>query len=143
MEFEEYKKEIEEKFGSCQILNVKLGTDLKNSEGTSDRIAYKNVPWIYYWRAMTGLHSGTMKCSSCGKGVFTGVASLAQRLTYGVRINEYIAVGGHVWVETPASKNYKGGWYITPLCPACNAKRGKHIPIMADSVLCKELGANQ
>ena len=103
----------------------------------------KNVSWIYYWRAMTGLHSGTMACSSCGKEIYTGFVTLEMRTKYGDKVNEHKAEGGHVWVDAPDGSNFKGGRYITPLCPACNAKRGQQITILKGSVLCKELGATK
>ncbi len=143
MDFEEYKQEVEKEFGECDVLDVNYDIELKNCEKTGDRDAYNNVPWIYYWRAMTGLHSGTMKCSSCGKEIYTGLVTLEMRTKYGDRINEHKAEGGHVWVNAPADSNFKGGRYITPLCPACNAKRGQQINIRKGSVLCKELGATK
>lgn len=143
MSFEEYKQEVEKEFGECGVLDVNYDTELKNCEKTGDRDAYKNVSWIYYWRAMTGLHSGTMACSSCGKEIYTGFVTLEMRTKYGDKVNEHKAEGGHVWVDAPDGSNFKGGRYITPLCPACNAKRGQQITILKGSVLCKELGATK
>ena len=143
MSFEEYKQEVEKEFGECGVLDVNYDTKLKNCEKTGDRDAYKNVSWIYYWRAMTGLHSGTMACSSCGKEIYTGFVTLEMRTKYGDKVNEHKAEGGHVWVDASDGSNFKGGRYITPLCPACNAKRGQQITILKGSVLCKELGATK
>ena len=143
MSFEEYKKEIEERFGECDILEVTKDTILKNAEKTGDRDAYKNMSWIYYWRAISGNHSGSMRCSSCGKEIFSGLATLSMSQKYGDKINEHKAEGGHIWIDAPEDNSFSGGRYITPLCPACNAKRGQHIPILTGRVLCKEKGANK
>ena len=55
---------------------------------------------------------------------------------------QYKAEGGHIWLTAPKNADWQGGRYITPLCPACNAKRGQQIFLRAGSVLCKEVGAN-
>lgn len=112
MKMEEYKNEIEEKFDKCDILTSNQDTTLKNSEGTSIRKAYKGLPWIYYWRAMIGFRLGTIKCSSCGKEIYTGLTALVKQQTMGDKVKEHIAEGGHVWMPTPKDNSYKGGWYI-------------------------------
>lgn len=55
--------------------------------------------------------------------------------------DEHKAEGGHIWLTTPKDADWHGGRYITPLCQACNAKRGQQITLKKGSVLCKEVGA--
>lgn len=69
MTFNEYKQEIEKKYGECTILQSNFDHDEKNCENTEDRVAYNNVSWIDYWRAMNGNTASTMYCSCCGKEI--------------------------------------------------------------------------
>jgi len=143
-EFNEYKKEIEEQYGSCKVLTAHRDNILKNSEGTGDRGAEKGWTWIDYWRAMTGNHESRLFCSSCGQVIFVGDVPKIMKELYiatGDTVEQHRAIGGHVWIEEPISGQYPGGYYITPLCPECNAKRGEEIPIIKGSRVCKELGA--
>lgn len=146
MTFEEYKNEVENKFGPCTELEATSDTTLLNANKTGDRDAYKSIDWIDYWRAMSGQHSATMHCSSCGKEIVVGEPTLAQKLRFSAGdddVKKHRAEGGHIWVVAPQGANYTGGRYITPLCPSCNAKRGQHIPIKKGSCLYKELGASK
>lgn len=144
MTFAEYKKEVEEKFGKCMVLVCTGDHSKKNCENTGDRIAYKDLSWIDYWRAMTGDTSTTMLCSSCGKEIFVGDPTFDQLLKFSRKpdkVENHRAHGGHIWVDAPASKEYAGGRYIIPLCPECNGQHGKQIIIRKGSRYCKELGA--
>lgn len=146
MSFEEYKTEVEEKFDKCTILHSTKDHYEKNCGGTGDRTAYKGISWIDYWRAMTGNHSNTMLCSSCGKEIFVGNPSALQNLAFtqgNDTVEKHRAHGGHIWINTPADKSYPGGRYITPLCPDCNGQHDKNILIKKDAVYCKELGATK
>ena len=144
-EFNEDKKEIEEQYGSCKVLTAHRDNILKNSEGTGNRGAEKGWTWIDYWRAMTGNHESRLFCSSCGQVIFVGDVPKIMKELYiatGDTVEQHRAIGGHVWIEEPISGQYPGGYYITPLCPVCNAKRGEEIPIIKGSRVCKELGAH-
>lgn len=144
-EFIEYKKEIEEQFGSCKVLTSNRDITLKNCEATSERAAEKGWSWIDYWRAMTGNHDSRLFCSSCGQVIFVGdVPKIMQELYIktGDTVERHKAMGGHVWISSPNLAKYPSGRYILPLCPICNNKRGKDIPIIKGSRVCKELCAN-
>ena len=144
MTLSKYKQEVEYEFGECTILHSNFDHKERNCGNTEGRIAYKFVTWIDYWRAMTGNSATTMCCSSCGKEIFVGEPTSAQKLKFSVRgdkVENHRAHGGHIWVDSPASKEYTGGRYITPLCPECNGQHGKEINIRKDSIYCKELGA--
>lgn len=144
MTFSEYKKEVEENFEKCTILRNTRDLSKKNCGKTGDRTAYKGWSWIDYWRAMTGNTAATMYCSSCGKEIFVGDPTFDQLLKFSRKpdkVENHRAHGGHIWVDAPASKEYAGGRYITPLCPECNGQHGNAINILKGSVYCKELGA--
>lgn len=144
MTLSEYKQDVENKFGECTVLNSSVDHKKKNCGNTGDRIAYKGFPWIDYWRAMTGKTAMTMCCSSCGKEIFVGEPTFIQEFVFSLgddKVENHRAHGGHIWVDSPASKEYTGGRYITPLCPECNGQHGKEINIRKGSVYCKELGA--
>jgi len=139
-----YKHEIESKFGVCKILHAYENTALKNCSDTSNRNPSKGISWIDYWRAMTGCHETRLTCSSCGKMIFVGLVPRLYELIYkqtGDDAAKHRAEGGHVWLHNPSSGKYRGGGYITPLCPVCNAKRGLEIPILKGTIICQELGA--
>ena len=144
-EFEQYKKEIEEHFGSCKVLTANQDTTLKKCKGSSVRSAEKGWSWINYWRAMTGNHETRLFCSSCGQVIFVGdVPKIMQDLyvSTGDTVECHRAIGAHVWINAPQNAKYPGGRYILPLCPVCNAKQGEDIQIIKGSRVCKELGAN-
>lgn len=146
MTFKEYKDEIESTFEPCTKLEATSDTTLLNANKTGDRDAYKGISWINYWRAMSGKTSSTMCCSSCGKEIFVGKPTPAQKIRFSVgddNVDNHRAEGGHIWVNAPKEANNTGGRYITPLCPSCNAKRGQQITIKKGSELYKELGATK
>lgn len=133
-ELNAYRARFAQKFGEPHVRRVVKEGFFKNAERTGDRSAYGGISWIDYWRAMTGNHATTLHCSSCGKEIVVGLSALLNP--------ENQAIGGHIWLTAPAGADWQGGRFITPLCPACNAKRGEQIPLKEDSILCKELGAN-
>lgn len=136
-EFRDYIRITYDKDGEYGNLEQICDGSIKNATRTSDRYADKGVSWINYWRALAGDYDNELTCSSCG-----------QKIVAEIPLHEFLfgegnvtqAVGGHVWI--PGTNDYKGGRYITPLCPACNAKRGEYIPILKGSKFVKELGAN-
>ena len=129
-----YRARFAQEFGEPHLRRVTRGGLFKNAERTGDRSAHGGISWIDYWRAMTGNHASTLHCSSCGREIIVGVSAILHP--------ENQALGGHIWLTAPAGADWQGGRFITPLCPACNAKRGEQIPLKEDSILCKELGAN-
>lgn len=146
MTFEEYKNEVEKENGACQILHAEHTHNKKNCGKTGDRDAPKGVSWIDYWRAMTGNHSDTLECSSCGKTIIVGEPTEEQQKEFTKgddTVAKHKAHGGHIWVKSPEDKSFVGGRYITPLCPKCNGQHDKEIPIRKGAVYCKELGATK
>ena len=145
-ELNSYKSEFIEKYENLQQLTVSTSGLVKNAERTDDRKAYKYVSWIDYWRAMTGNHQTTLSCNSCWKEINVGEPTFAQKFDYiskGETAADHQAMGGHVWMTAPTEEDWKGGRYITPLCPACNNKRGQQINLRAGSELCKEEGSQK
>lgn len=143
-EYKKYKEHINSTYnneGKHVVRHfVKDGT-MTNANNTSDRDADHNWPWIDYWRAMTEHYETTLHYSSCWKEIFTGDIPKAKQQEYESKGDKtsHKAEGGHIWVI--GTDDVPGGRYITPLCPECNAKRGKQIPVKKDSVIFKELGA--
>lgn len=144
-ELNDYKAEVEKNFDDCTILTSNSAGIMTNADKTGDRDSYKSIDWIDYWRAMTGNHNNTLYCSSCGKEI-TNNPSLEQCLRFSNGYDtpdKHKAFGGHIWVTAQEGDSFTGGRYITPLCPECNAKRGKQIPMRNGITLCKELGAKK
>lgn len=144
MTFSEYKNYINSTYNKDRLHKVchfNSDGEIFNANNTSDREADKGVTWIEYWRAMTGLFENPLHCSSCGKEIYTGEIPAAASLRYKLARDNtsHKAVGGHIWL--PGTDSQPGGRYIIPLCPSCNAKRGQHIPVIAGSLIFKELGA--
>lgn len=144
MTYEEFRKYINETYnkdGLHVVRHFVENGNMTNANKTSDREADKNVSWIDYWRAMTGNHSDPLYCSSCGKEIYTGPIPADRQLAFVLAGDKssHKAEGGHIWLQ--GTDSLPGGRYITPLCPECNAKRGKQIPVKKDSVIFKELGA--
>jgi hypothetical protein len=140
-----YRKNFIQNFETPTILSVTEGGDFKNAEKTGDRDAHGGVTWINYWRAITNNYTTIFRCSSCGKEIVVGEPTSDQKLEWylmGEDKDDHKAEGGHIWLTAPDSAKWKGGRYITPLCPACNAKRGQQIYLREGSILCKEVGAN-
>lgn len=144
-ELKDYKESIEAEYGKCTVLRVNIDNEKSNCYNTGNRSARNGWSWIDYWRAMTGTPKTQLFCSSCGKVIFVGPTPKMMENMFaatGDKAENHTAIGGHIWVDAPISAKYKGGRYITPLCPHCNAQLGKRIKIKKDSILCKELGAN-
>lgn len=143
-ELKEYKESIEKECGKSTVLKVNIDNEKTNCSNTGNRSAKNGWSWIDYWRAMTGTFKTQLNCSSCGKTIFVGPAPKMMENMFvrtGDKAENHTAIGGHVWVETPGSTKYKGGRYITPLCPHCNSQHDKKIIIKKGSLLCKEVGA--
>ena len=144
-ELNAYRARFAQEFGEPHVRRVVREGLFKNAERTGDRSAHGGISWIDYWRAMTSNHATTLHCSSCGKEIIIGAPTVFQQIEYGYNgetEEDHRAYGGHIWLTAPAGADWQGGRFITPLCPACNAKRGEQIPLKENSVLCKELGAN-
>lgn len=103
----------------------------------------------YTYGIVDFLHFGHMRVMRKAKEVsdkviFVGNPTpeqLRQNLPVGVDIETHRAHGGHIKIEAPDEAVWSGGRYITPLCPACNEKRGQYILLQKDTLLCQEVGA--
>lgn len=140
-----YRDKFVEEFEVPAIRTVIKEVLFKNADNTGDRDAHGGVSWIDYWRAVTQNYATILHCSSCGKEIVVGEPTFEQKLDWdleGEPEEAHKAVGGHIWLIAPKDADWQGGRYITPLCPACNAKRGQQIFLRKGSVLCKEVGAN-
>lgn len=145
-ELNNYSQEVRKECGECTILTAERNLIIHNAGNTSSRKALNGADWIDLWQALSGNHSHILYCSSCGKKIIVGQATLQEYLEFcknGDSIEKHKACGGHLWITAPQDADYTGGWYITPLCPACNNKREQDIQIRKGSILCKELGANK
>ena len=143
-ELSSYRTNFVQQFGEPDIVTVTQSGNVKNAEKTGDRDAHGGVSWIDYWRAVTQNYATTLHCSSCGKEIIVGEPTSEQKLEWqlmGETVDEHKAEGGHIWLTAPEGADWQGGRYITPLCPACNAKRGQQIFLRKGSALCKEVGA--
>ena len=144
-ELENYRQNVVRNFGDPEVLTVRVGGYALNAGHTGNRDAHGGKSWINYWRAITGKYDIILHCSSCGKIIFVGEltqAQIRQYLPIGANIEDHRAHGGHIWLTPQDGEKWPRGRYITPLCPACNAKHGQRILIKAGSILCKEVGAN-
>ncbi len=144
-ELSSYKSKLVKNYEDPTILEVIEETSIKNAGNTGGRNAFGGMSWIDYWRAVTGNYATTLRCSSCGKVIVVGEPTLTQRMDFvakGETKDDHKAEGGHMWVTAPDGVKWRGGLYITPLCPACNAKLEQYIPIKIGSELCKEVGAS-
>lgn len=94
--------------------------ETNNATDTSNRHPDSRVSsWMHYWQIVTNNFGNETYCRACGKPIFADINStqckiLASEL--GVKKEELQACGGHIRV--PGYREY----YITPLCPSCNAK---------------------
>lgn len=144
MTYNEYKEHINSTYnkdGKHVVRHFTNNGTMTNANNTSDRDADHNWSWIDYWRAMTGIVDEPLHCSSCGKEIFTDGVPKEKLQEYESKGDKtsHKAEGGHIWIT--GTDKVPGGRYITPLCPECNAQRGKQIPVKKDSVVFKELGA--
>lgn len=144
-ELTSYRNEICQKYKGIKKLQILNDVSLLNAEDTDNRVAYKGISWIDYWRSLTKRYTTILHCSCCGKEIIIGTPTPEQVLewtTLDETIDEHKAEGGHVEFSAPKEADWKGGLFIVPLCPKCNAQRGKYITIKEGSYLCKEVGAN-
>lgn len=140
-EFDKYRNEIEDQYGECTVLVSKFKQKAKNANGTSNRIAYKSISWIEYWQAMTCNYDHVLYCGSCNKEIFVGNPTSSDLEKFKENVDSHKAYGGHIWINAPKDADYRGGRYIIPLCPQCNAKHDIEINIREGVKCCKELGA--
>lgn len=146
-ELKEYKAKVEQVYGECAIYVVPEDCEMYNCGDTSGRKAPDGISWTDFWRAMTGYYEQELHCSSCGKELFAGnIPTMRQFISGEIDVensDKHKSHGGHIWLDKPEDSSFKGGRYITPLCPEHNGQREKLIPIKKGSVLCKEIVAKK
>ena len=117
----------------------------KNLPDSSNRIAWKGVSWIDYWRALTGNYSNGVTCACCGRLIYSDLKDpewsasivMCKEDEKASSIDDYQAEGGHV--ECLSTDEYFNGAYIVPLCRKCNHPTNKFVPLRKGSVLCPEM----
>ena len=125
------------------VLEALRDTTVINAGDTSNRHPCCNIKaWHKYWQIATSEFGNQMKCSSCGKPIFSDVTDdNCKNVSLGLDENgepdnpdKHIALGGHVFIEQYSMAEY----FITPLCPHCNNKHEESIPLRKGSLLVKE-----
>lgn len=125
------------------VLEALRDTIVINAGDTSDRHPCCNIEaWHKYWQIATSEFGNQMRCSSCGKPIFSDVTDdncrkVSQGLDEAGELDnpdKHKAHGGHVLIEQYSMKEY----FITPLCPHCNNRHGEDLPLMKGSLLVKE-----
>ena len=81
MKPEDYIKELREAFPDSfppQTGILEVETVFHNppeEEHTGDRKAFKNMPWIDYWRKLIGYKSLHLRCVFCNRDIFSDINS--------------------------------------------------------------------
>lgn len=145
----EYKEALEKKFTSgspVQVGTLIEGTIYHNpteEDHTSNREAYGKIPWIEYWRRLTGFTGNHLKCSFCGADIFIDVDAddaLLMRMEHPKTKKEaYQAVGGHYYKN---GKDNSDGFVIIPICGDCNARNENYdLEVTVINEYVEEVGA--
>lgn len=125
------------------VLEALRDTTVINAGDTSNRHPCCNIEaWHKYWQIATSEFGNQMICSSCGKPIFSDVTDEnCRKVSQGLdedgkpdTPDKHCALGGHVFIEQYSTEKY----FITPLCPHCNNKYEKTIPLRKGSLLVKE-----
>jgi len=153
MKAEDYKKEMLEAFPDDYPPErgiLEEGTVFQNppeEEHTGDRKAFKNMPWIDYWRKLVGYKSVHMRCVFCNRDIFSDINSPqchSWRVEHPDERNyltkdDYQAVGGHYHKN---GHDNSDGYIILPVCKTCNGKPENYNLTLANKVLyVEEIGA--
>lgn len=147
-ELKEYARDF--KLNVCdlegKIIVLPKDEKFKNLPDSSNHVAWKGVPWINYWRALTGNYDNGVTCACCGKLIYADLrdpkwsASIVMRkeVEKASSIDGYQADGSHV--ECLSTDEHLDGVYIVPLCRECNHPSNKFVTLRTGSVLCPEVG---
>lgn len=146
-ELKEYAREF--KLEVCdlegKIIILPEDEKFKNLSDSSNHVARKGVPWIDYWRALTGNYNNGVACACCGKLIYADLKDPKWNASITMRrenekvssINNYQADGSHV--ECLSTDEHLNGVYIVPLCRICNHPSNTFITLRKGSVLCPEV----
>lgn len=135
--------EMKKVLPKLDVLEALRDTSVINAGDTSNRYPCCNIrAWHKYWQIATSEFSNQMRCSSCGKPIFSDITDencikVSRGFDEdGERDNpdKHCAMGAHVFIEQYSTEEY----FITPLCPHCNNKHEENIPLKKGSLLVKE-----
>ena len=131
-ELREYRDELVSRFGEPVVVMLDRRDRFLNGKKTSDRIAYKGIPWIDYYRAITDNATTIFKCAGCGRTISTDDDIVD------MNSDVHEAFGGHilVWDNLMVFK-----YFIVPLCPKCNNSKNDIIRLVEDTIAVEEVGA--
>lgn len=106
----EYRSKLENELSAkCEVLVAQQDVKVHNVENTSERRAPHGVPWIDYWRALTGRSENLLMCASCGKIIFVGDVPKVMKNMYAITNDTpeaHLAFGGHISITHSDDENY-------------------------------------
>ncbi len=135
--------EMKKMLPELDVLEALRDTTVINAGDTSNRHPCCNIEaWHKYWQIAVSEFGNQMKCSSCGKPIFSDVTDEnCRKVSQGLdevgeldNPDKHKAHGGHVFIEQYSTTEY----FITPLCPHCNSKHDEVLPLKKGSLLVKE-----
>ena len=153
MKAEDYQKELQEAFPDDYPPErdiLEKGIVYHNppeEEHTGDRKAFKNMPWIDYWRKMVGFNSVQMRCVFCNRDIFSDIDSPqchSWRVEHPdernyMRKDDYQAVGGHYHKN---GQDNSDGYIILPVCKTCNGRsKDIDLTVTTPDFYVEEIGA--
>lgn len=148
-ELSKYAQEFRNKNGNPNVIKLPDYLNVRNMPKSSSHEAWRKVPWIDYWRALTGNYENQQKCACCGKIIFADVDTKeCQELVKMHRLSGrseitadvFQAEGAHIVYAQDKSGGRYNGTYIVPLCKKCNSRANDEcFEIKAGSILCEEI----
>lgn len=150
---EEYRKLLQKensedyKGDSQELTKGNLFHNPPEKEHTGNRIAFGGISWIEYWQRMSGYNDIQLRCTFCGKEIFSDIDSpqcMDWRIAHPEERNyrtkdDYQAVGGHLYKN---GKDNSDGFIIIPICKDCNAKAESYdLKVVVPNAAVDEIGA--
>lgn len=148
---EDYRASLQDEFldgAATEQGRLVLGDVYHNppeEDETSKRNAYGDIPWIEYWRRMTGFEGNHLKCSFCSKDIYINVDAFdayeKQMDAPKPDKDTYQAVGGHFHKN---GHDAQGGYIILPICKSCNSRaRDYDLVVQEENAYVEEVGAHK
>lgn len=126
----DYQKEFLMILPSPRVIRLQRGQRFLNAENTANRKAYRDIPWIDYYRAFTDPTAKVFRCAGCGALISTDdIVDMDSDVGK--------AHGGHLLIGNPVGVHF----FIVPLCPMCNNPSKKIIRIANATLAVEEVGA--